>query len=130
MLRVARRLGEQTGIEVSPTLLAAHAVPPEFFGRADDYVSLIVNEMIPAVAGGKLADAVDVFCESIAFSPAQCERIFTAARAHGLAVKGHVEQLTNSHGAALVARHGGWSADHLEFLDESGVAALAEAKTV
>jgi imidazolonepropionase len=130
MLRVARGLGEQFNVDVSLTLLAAHAVPPEFTGRADEYVSLIVNEMIPAVANEDLADAVDVFCESIAFTPEQCDRIFTAAKAHGLAVKGHVEQLTNSHGAELVARHSGWSADHLEYLDDAGVGALAKAGTV
>lgn len=130
MLRAARRLGEQCGVEVSPTLLAAHAVPPEFSGRADDYVSLIVNEMIPAVAREGLADAVDVFCEHIAFTLQQCDRIFAAARAHGLAVKGHVEQLSNQRGAELVARHHGWSADHLEYLDDAGVNALAVAGTV
>ncbi len=130
MLRVARRLGERLNVDVSPTLLAAHAVPPEFAGRADDYVSLIVDEMIPVVAREKLADAVDVFCESIAFMSAQCDRIFTAAKAHGLAIKGHVEQITNSHGAELVARHGGWSADHLEHLDDAGIAAMAKSGTV
>lgn len=130
MLRVARRLGEMLSIEVSPTLLAAHAVPSEFAGRADDYVSLVVNEIIPAAAHGKLAEAVDVFCESIAFTPPQCDSIFHEAKAHGLAVKGHVEQLTNSHGAELVARYEGWSADHLEFLDDAGVAAMAKAGTV
>jgi imidazolonepropionase len=130
MLRAARRLGERFPVEVSPTLLAAHAVPPEFAGRADDYVSLIVDEIIPAVARERLAEAVDVFCESIAFSPAQCDRIFTAARQYGLAVKGHVEQLSEQHGAELVARHRGWSADHLEFLGEAGVSALAAAGTV
>jgi imidazolonepropionase len=130
MLRAARRVAAERGVEVSTTLLAAHAVPPEFTGRADEYVSLICDEMIPAVAGEKLADAVDVFCESIAFTVPQCHRIFGSAKRHGLAVKGHVEQLTNSHGAELVARHGGWSADHLEYLDEAGVAALAKAGTV
>ncbi len=130
MLRVAKRVGEQLNVEVSPTLLAAHAVPPEFAGRADDYVSLIANEMIPTVAREQLAEAVDVFCESIAFAPVQCDRIFTAAKRHGLAIKGHVEQLTNSHGAELIARHGGWSADHLEFLDDAGVAAMAKTGTV
>ncbi|MBA4063455.1 MAG: imidazolonepropionase [Isosphaera sp.] len=132
LLRAARRLGTQDYIPVavSPTLLAAHAVPPEFAGRADDYVSLIVDEMIPAAARDGLAEAVDVFCEHIAFTPAQCDRIFAAARRHHLAVKGHVEQLSNSRGAELVARHGGWSADHLEYLDASGVAALAAAGTV
>ena len=130
MLRAARRVAAERGVEVSTTLLAAHAVPPEFAGRADDYVSLICDEMIPAAAGEKLADAVDVFCESIAFTVPQCDRIFAAAKAHGLAVKGHVEQLTNSHGAELVARHGGWSADHLEYLDQAGVDAMARVGTV
>jgi imidazolonepropionase len=133
MLRVARRLGQldpPLTIEVSPTLLAAHAVPPEFAGRADDYVSLVCDEIIPAAAREKLAEAVDVFCESIAFTPAQCDRVFTAAKKHHLQVKGHVEQLTNSHGAELIARHGGWSADHLEFLDGAGVEAMAKAGTV
>jgi imidazolonepropionase len=130
MLRTARRVAADVGVELSPTLLAAHAVPPEYTGRADDYVSLVCDEMIPAVANEKLAEAVDVFCESIAFSVAQCDRIFAMAKAHGLSIKGHVEQLSNSHGAALVARHGGWSADHLEYLDGPGVKALAEAGTV
>src|SRR5262245_23886504 len=102
MLRAARRVAAEVGVEVSLTLLAAHAVPPEFAGRADDYVSLICDEIIPAVAREKLAEAVDVFCESIAFTVPQCDQIFTAAKRHGLAVKGHVEQLTNSHGAELV----------------------------
>lgn len=130
MLRVAQRLGERANVEVSQTLLAAHAVPPEFAGRADDYVSFIVDEIIPAVARERLAEAVDVFCESIAFTPAQCARIFAAAKEFGIAIKGHVEQLSNSHGAELVARYGGWSADHLEYLDAAGVAALAKADTV
>ena len=129
MLRVARRLGEFP-VEVSPTLLAAHAVPPEFAGRADDYVSLVVEEIIPAAAAGKLAEAVDVFCEHIAFSVGQCARIFEAARRHGLAIKGHVEQLSNLGGAELIARHHGWSADHLEYLDSPGVAGMARAGTV
>jgi imidazolonepropionase len=130
MLRVARRLAEFLPVEVSPTLLAAHAVPPEFAGRADDYVSLVCDAIIPAAAKEVLAEAVDVFCEGIAFSPAQCERVFAAAKEHHLQMKGHVEQLTNSRGAELVARFGGWSADHLEFADAAGVAALAEAGTV
>lgn len=130
MLRVARRLGGLLPVEVSPTLLAAHAVPPEFAGRADDYVSLVCDQIIPAAAREVLAEAVDVFCESIAFTPAQCKRVFAAAKKHHLQVKGHVEQLTNSRGAELVARFGGWSADHLEFADRAGVAALAEAGTV
>jgi imidazolonepropionase len=130
MLRAARRLGEELSIEVSPTLLAAHAVSPEFAGHVDGYVELIVKEIIPAAADKKLAEAVDVFCESIAFDPAQCDRILTAATEHGLAVKGHVEQLSNSHGAEVVARHGGWSADHLEYLDAAGIRAMKQAGTV
>ncbi len=133
MLRVARRLrysDPYLHIEVSPTLLAAHAVPPEFAGRADDYVSLICEEIIPAAAREVLVEAVDVFCESIAFTPTQCERIFTAAKKHHLVVKGHVEQLSHSRGAELVARCGGWSADHLEYLDAAGVEAMARAGTV
>ncbi len=130
MLRAAQRVAAEVGVELSATLLAAHAVPPEFGGRADDYVSLICDEMIPAVAREKLAEAVDVFCESIAFSVPQCDRIFTAAKRHGLAIKGHVEQLTNSHGAELIAQHCGWSADHLEYLDDAGIAAMVKAGTV
>ncbi len=130
MLRVARRITAEIGVELSPTLLAAHVVPPEFHGRGDDYVSLVCEEIIPAVAREKLAEAVDVFCESIAFSVPQCERIFATATRHGLAIKGHVEQLTNSRGAELIARHHGWSADHLEYLDDAGVKTLATAGTV
>ncbi len=128
MLRVARRIGEQLPLDVSPTLLAAHVVPPEFSGRADDYIDHIIHDMLPAAKG--LAEAVDVFCEGIAFSTAQCERLFTAAKAHGFAIKAHAEQLTLQRGSEAVARHGGWSADHLEFLDEQGVNALRAASTV
>jgi imidazolonepropionase len=130
MLRAARRLEQELPVEIASTFLAAHAVPPEFTGRADEYVDEVVKVMIPAVAGEHLADAVDCFCERVAFSAAQCDRIWSAARAHGLAVKGHVEQLSNQHGAAVLARHGAWSADHLEYLDEAGVAALAAAGTI
>lgn len=130
LLRAARRVAADAGVELSATLLAAHVVPPEFAGRADDYVSLICDELIPLVARDSQAEAVDVFCESIAFTVAQCDRIFTAAKKHHLAVKGHVEQITNSHGAELIARHGGWSADHLEYLDDAGVASMARSGTV
>jgi imidazolonepropionase len=129
MLRAARRLETLTPIEVSPTLLAAHAVPPEYAGRGDGYVALICDAMIPIAAKEKLAEAVDVFCESIAFTPAQCERVFATAKKHQLQIKGHVEQLSNSGGAALIARHGGWSADHLEYLDDAGVEAMTRAGT-
>jgi imidazolonepropionase len=133
LLRVAQRLrNDDPGlrVEISPTLLAAHAVPPEFAGRADDYVSHICNAIIPAVTHNGLAEAVDVFCETIAFSYEQCDRIFAAAQQHQLAVKGHVEQLTNSQGAQLVAKYRGWSADHLEYLDDAGIDALANAGSV
>lgn len=130
MLRAARRLGERLPVCVMTTLLGAHALPPEYAGRSDAYIDLVCDEMIPAVAAERLADAVDVFCEGIAFSPAQCERVFAAARRHGLAVKAHAEQLSKLGGAVLAARYGALSADHLEYLDEAGVAALACAGTV
>ena len=130
MLRVARRLGELRPVRVTTTLLGAHALPPEYAGRADDYVSLVCEQMIPAAVAEGLADAVDVFCEGIGFSPAQCERIFQAAREHGLAIKAHAEQLSNLGGSALAARYGALSADHIEYLDEAGVRAMAEAGTV
>lgn len=130
MLRVARRLGELRPVRVMTTLLGAHALPPEYAGRADDYVRLVCEQMIPAVAREGLADAVDVFCEGIGFSPAQCERIFQVAREHGLAIKAHAEQLSNLGGSALAARYGALSADHVEYLDEAGVRAMAEAGTV
>lgn len=130
MLRVARRLGERLPVRVVTTLLGAHALPPEYAGRSDAYIDLVCNEMIPAAADEHLADAVDAFCEGIAFSPAQCERVFVAAQQHGLAVKTHAEQLSNLGGAALAARHGALSADHLEHLDEAGVVALAASGTV
>ena len=127
MLRVARRIGEQLPLDVSPTLLAAHAVPPEF-SSTDVYIDHIIRDILPAAKG--FAEAVDAFCEGIAFSAAQCERLFTAAKAHGFAIKAHAEQLTLQRGAEAVARHSGWSADHLEFLDEQGVNALRAAGTV
>uniref|UniRef100_UPI00131AF243 imidazolonepropionase n=2 Tax=unclassified Pseudomonas TaxID=196821 RepID=UPI00131AF243 len=130
LLRVARQLGEALPVRVITTLLGAHAVPPEFQGDADGYVELVCQEMIPAAVAEGLADAVDVFCEGIAFSPAQCERVFQAARAHGLPIKAHAEQLSNLGGSALAARLGALSADHVEYLDEAGVRALAAAGTV
>lgn len=129
-LRVARRVGAEAGIGVRTTLLAAHAVPPEFKGRADEYVDLIVNTIIPAAASEQLADAVDAFCDTIGFTPAQTRRVFEAARAHGLPVKLHAEQLSNQHGAALAAEFNALSADHLEHLDDAGIAAMAGAGTV
>jgi imidazolonepropionase len=112
-------------VDVIPTFLGAHALPPEYAGRADAYIDLVTDEMLPAVAAAGLAHAVDVFCETIAFSPAQAERVFIAARNYGLAVKIHAEQLSDSNGAVLAARYGALSADHLEYLDETGAAAMA-----
>lgn len=130
ILRVARRLGEELPVRVLTSLLGAHALPAEYAGNSDAYIELVCEEMIPAAAAENLADAVDVFCESIAFSPAQCARVFAAAARHGLPVKAHAEQLSNQGASALVARHRGLSADHIEYLDEAGVAAMAEAGTV
>ncbi|KGK42619.1 imidazolonepropionase [Nitrincola sp. A-D6] len=130
MLRVARRLGEMLPIHVVTTLLAAHALPPEYQQDADGYIDLICDEIIPRAAAEKLADAVDVFCEGIGFSPAQCERVFQAAQHYQLPVKAHAEQLSNLGAAALTARYQGLSADHIECLDEPGVAAMARSGTV
>lgn len=129
-LRVARRLGQAFGVAVHTTFLGAHALPPEYAGRADAYIDTVCDTMLPALAAEGLVDAVDAFCESIGFSPAQTERVFEAARRHGLPVKLHAEQLSNLGGAALAARHRALSADHLEHLDEDGVRAMAEAGTV
>ncbi|MBO9713446.1 imidazolonepropionase [Sphingomonas sp.] len=127
MLRAAKAL-EDLGVRTVRSLLAAHAVPPEHKADPDAYVDLICEQIIPAAQG--LAHAVDAYCETIGFSPAQVDRIFAAAKAHGLAVRLHAEQLSNQQGAALAAKHGALSADHLEWLDEAGVAAMAEAGTV
>ena len=129
-LRVARALGEKFPVDVRTTLLAAHALPPEFAGRADAYIDEIVQHILPEAARLKLADAVDAFCETIGFTPAQTQRVFEAARAHGLPVKLHAEQLSNQGGATLAAEHGALSADHLEHIDEAGVHAMARAGTV
>ena len=130
MLRVARRIGTQLGIDVRTTFLGAHAVPPEFDGRQSDYVDEVCIRMLPAIANGQLADAVDAFCETIAFTPGETRRVFETARALGLPVKLHADQLSDSGGAALVAEFGGLSADHLEYTSEAGVQAMAAAGTV
>ncbi|MEM5345499.1 imidazolonepropionase [Paraburkholderia azotifigens] len=130
MLRVARQLGERYPVTVYTTFLGAHALPPEFAGRADDYIDEVCERMLPALADEGLVDAVDVFCERIGFSLEQSERVFHAAARHRLPVKMHAEQLSNAGGTALAARHRALSADHLEFLDEAGVAAMKEAGTV
>jgi len=130
MLRAARALGETLGLSVATTFLGAHALPPEFAGRADAYIDDVAHVMLPALDAEGLVDAVDAFCEGIGFSPAQVERVFVAARALGLPVKLHAEQLSNLHGAALAARYGALSADHLEHLDHAGIAAMAASGTV
>lgn len=130
MLRAARALEAHRKIRVSTTLLAAHAVPPEFSGRADDYIEFVCQEIIPQVAEEKLATSVDVFCESIGFNLQQTERVFVTAIEHGLKIKGHTEQLSNLGGTELTAKYGGLSADHIEFLDSKGVAAMAQSNTV
>jgi imidazolonepropionase len=130
MLRAAKQLQQRYPVRVSTTLLGAHALPPEFSEDAEGYIDWVCAELIPAAANEGLADAVDLFCETLAFSPAQSERVFIAAQQQGLGIKAHVEQLSNQQGAALAARYGAWSADHLEFLDEFGVIAMARAGTV
>ena len=129
-LQAARRLGELRPVSIRTTFLGAHALPPEFAGQADAYIDLICREMIPALAAEGLIDAVDAFCEGIGFTPAQTRRVFETAKAHGLPVKLHAEQLSNQHGAALAAEFGALSADHLEYLDDAGIAAMAQAAVV
>jgi imidazolonepropionase len=125
-LRVARRLGERERVSVKSTFLGAHALPPEFSGRADDYVAE-VERMLPALHAEGLVDAVDAFCERIAFSTAQTQRVFEAAQALGLPVKLHAEQLSDSGGAELAARFAALSCDHLEWLSDAGARAMAHA---
>lgn len=129
-LRVARRIGRERPVTVRTTFLGAHAVPPEYKGRSDDYTALVAGPLLDAVTAEGLADAVDVFCEGIAFSPDETKTVFEAAKAKGLAIKVHAEQLSNLHGAKLAAEMGALSADHLEYLDEDGVIAMAKAGTV
>ncbi len=126
MLRVARLLDERLPVTVRPTFLGAHALPPEFEGRGDAYIDYVCDEVLPEVASQGLAVAVDAFCETIGFTLEQTERVFRAAERHGLPVKLHAEQLSDMGGAALAARYRALSADHLEYLSENGVRALAE----
>lgn len=130
MLRVARRIGELRGITVRTTFLGAHALPPEFAGEADAYIDHLCTAMLPALASEGLADAVDAFCERIAFTPDQTARVFDAAAKLGLPVKLHAEQLSDQGGAALVARYRGLSADHLEWLSDDGIAAMKAVGTI
>ena len=130
MLRVARHIGEILPVTVHTTFLGAHAVPPEYKGRADDYITYICEVMLPALQAEGLVDAVDAFCEHIGFSSEQTERVFHAAAELNLPVKLHAEQLSDQHGAALVARFNGLSADHLDYLSADGIAAMAAHGTV
>ncbi len=130
MLRAAATAGERAHLRIVRTLLGAHLLPPEYRNNRTAYVDLICNEMIPVVARDKVADAVDVFCDAIAFTPAEAERIFAAAAAHGLAVKIHAEQLSDQGGAMIAAKYRALSADHLEYLSEEGIEAMAKAGTV
>ena len=129
-LRAARRLASERPVRIVTTFLGAHALPPEWTGDPDGYISEVCGRMLPIIAAEGLADAVDAFCEGIGFTPAQTRRVFEAAQAHGLPVKLHAEQLSNQHGAALAASFGALSADHLEHLDMDGVAAMARAGVV
>lgn len=130
MLEVARRLGRHSGLTIRTTLLAAHAVPAEFRGRADDYIDLVLSDVMPAALERNLADAVDAFCEGIAFDAAQVARVFERAVELGLPVKLHADQLSDGGGAEVAARFGALSADHLEYTPPHGVEALAKAGTV
>ena len=130
MLRVARQLGEKYPVTVVPTYLGAHALPPEFEGRSDDYIDLVCNSVMPEVAAKKLAVAVDAFCENIGFTPDQTEKVFQTAQKLGLAIKLHAEQLSDLKGAKLASRYGALSADHLEHVSEEGVKAMAASGTI
>jgi imidazolonepropionase len=130
MLRVARTLGENFPVTVMATFLGAHALPPEYEGRDDDYIDFVCNQVLPQIAARNLAVAVDAFCENIGFTPGQTERVFKAAKKLGLAIKLHAEQLTDLQGAALAARYQALSADHLEYVSEQGVRAMAKNDTV
>ncbi len=129
MLRVARRLGQTYAVEVRTTYLGAHALPPEYAGQPDDYIDAVCA-WLPQLHAQGLVDAVDAFCETVGFTHSQVERVFQSAQALGLPVKLHAEQLSNQHGSALAARFGALSCDHLEYLDQAGVAALAASGTV
>jgi imidazolonepropionase len=129
-LRAARRLGRERSVTVRTTFLGAHAMPPEMAGDKTAYIDAVCHRMLPAIAEEGLADAVDAFCETIAFSPEETARVFAAAQALGLPLRLHADQLTNLHGAALAAEFGALAADHLEFTDEDGIRAMRQAGTV
>ena len=130
LLRIANRLGEGEAVRIVPTLLALHAIPPEQRDRRAHYVGEIVDKLIPEAAQSGLATSIDAFCDTIAFTPEETERLFKAAAHYGLRVRLHAEQLSNQRGAALAAKYHALSADHLEHLDEAGAKAMAAAGTV
>ncbi|HVE01090.1 MAG TPA: imidazolonepropionase [Sphingomicrobium sp.] len=130
LLKIARRLGDDEAVRIVPTLLALHALPADQRDRRAHYVNEMIGKLIPEAAKGKLATSVDAFCETIAFTPDEVDRLFKAASEHGLRVRLHAEQLSNQHGAALAAEHRALSADHLEYLDEDGARAMAASGTV
>jgi imidazolonepropionase len=130
MLRVAQQLAQNNAVEISPTLLAAHAIPAEYKGRADDYITLVCEDIMPTLWQEGLFKSVDAFCENVGFTPEQTERVFCAAQVLNIPVKGHVEQLSSLGGAQLVSQYKGLSADHIEYLSEEGVAAMADSGTV
>lgn len=130
MLRVAAALAHENRVEISPTLLAAHATPAEYRDDPDVYITLVCESILPGLWAKGLFESVDLFCESVGFNLAQSERVFQAAQALGIPVKGHVEQLSLLGGAQLVSRYQGLSADHIEYLDEAGVAAMSRSGTV
>ncbi|HAT3901756.1 TPA: imidazolonepropionase [Citrobacter koseri] len=130
MLRVAAALAHENRVEISPTLLAAHATPAEYRDDPDGYITLVCESILPGLWAKGLFESVDLFCESVGFNLAQSERVFQAAQALGIPVKGHVEQLSLLGGAQLVGRYQGLSADHIEYLDEAGVAAMSRSGTV
>jgi imidazolonepropionase len=129
-LEAARRLATLRRVDVSTTLLAAHAVPPEFVGRADEYVEQVCTQTIPRVASLGLAEAVDVYCERLAFTPEQSARVLATARSHGFGIKLHADQLSDTGGAALAGQFTAWSADHLEHASAAGLEVMARAGTV
>ena len=130
LLKIAKQLGENQAVRIVPTLLALHAIPADQQDRRAHYVGEMVDKLVPEVARSKLATSVDAFCDTIAFTPEEVERLFKAAAHHGLRVRLHAEQLSNQHGAALAAQYRALSADHLEHLDEAGAKAMAAAGTV
>ncbi len=130
MLRVARRLDKQVPANIVTSFLGAHALPPEYAARSDDYIDLVCEQALPAAVAEELVDAVDAFCEGIAFSPQQVERVFDVARGHNLPVKLHAEQLSDLKGAVMAAQHGALSVDHLEYLDPEDVPVLSQNGTV